>query len=135
MDVKSTFLNGDLCEEVFMDQPNGFKEKVIGKLLNVLRYLQGTKEHLLTYRRSDNLEMTINPHWDIFLCWQEELFLEKCQIDTYNYLNNISIIFSSCGEYLQDLNHIFMFYSFDTKYMFVRKKVEEFQTLVEDIPT
>ncbi|RDX88856.1 hypothetical protein CR513_29489, partial [Mucuna pruriens] len=27
MDVKTTFLNYDLCEDVYMDQPNGFKEK------------------------------------------------------------------------------------------------------------
>ena len=26
MDVKTTFLNGDLSEEVYMSQPEGFKE-------------------------------------------------------------------------------------------------------------
>ncbi|KAA0046843.1 Retrovirus-related Pol polyprotein from transposon TNT 1-94 [Cucumis melo var. makuwa] len=103
MDVKTAFLNGNLDEEVFMDQPEGFmvegKEhmmetipyaSIVGSLLyaqtctrpdisfavgmlgryqsnpgmdhwkaakKVLRYLQGTKDYMLTYKRSDHLEV------------------------------------------------------------------------------
>ncbi|WVZ17437.1 hypothetical protein V8G54_010419 [Vigna mungo] len=121
MDVKTAFLNGDLEEEVYMDQPEGFtisgKENlgdkfsqmqcpkndlerkamesipyasVVGSLMyaqtctqpdisfvvgmlgryqsnpgmdhwkvakKVLRYLQGTKEYMLIYRKSDHLEV------------------------------------------------------------------------------
>ena len=39
---------------------------------NVLRYLQGTKDLMLTYQRTDTLEV--------------ELYVERCQADTYNFL-------------------------------------------------
>ncbi|KAA0048413.1 retrotransposon protein, putative, Ty1-copia subclass [Cucumis melo var. makuwa] len=88
MDVKTTFLNGNLDEEVFMDQPEDFmvegKEHMVCKLKRsiyglkqafgqwyqsnprmdhwkaankVLRYLQGTKDYMLAYKRSDHLEV------------------------------------------------------------------------------
>ncbi|KAA0067411.1 Retrovirus-related Pol polyprotein from transposon TNT 1-94 [Cucumis melo var. makuwa] len=78
MDMKTAFLNGNLDEEVFMDQPEGFmvegKEHIVCKLKRyqsnpgmdhwkaakkVLRYLQGTKDYMLTYKRSDHLESII----------------------------------------------------------------------------
>ncbi|TYK30698.1 Retrovirus-related Pol polyprotein from transposon TNT 1-94 [Cucumis melo var. makuwa] len=76
MDVKTAFLNGNLDEEEFMDQPEGFmvegKEHMVCKLKRyqsnpgmdhwkvakkVLKYLQGTKDDMLTYKRSYHLEV------------------------------------------------------------------------------
>ncbi|KAA0040148.1 UBN2 domain-containing protein [Cucumis melo var. makuwa] len=88
MDVNTVFLNENLDEEVFMDQPEGFmvegKEHMVCKLKRsiyglkqasrqwyqsnpgmdhwkaakkVLRYMQGTKDYMFTYKRSDHLEV------------------------------------------------------------------------------
>jgi len=92
MDVKTAFLNEDLEEDVYMDQPveNILYASVVGSLMyaqtctrpdisfavgmlgryqsnlglehwkaakKVLRYLQGIKNHMLTYRKSDHLEV------------------------------------------------------------------------------
>ncbi|XP_073051223.1 secreted RxLR effector protein 161-like [Primulina eburnea] len=66
MDVKTTFLNGNIDETIYMMEPENF---VSGRYLcnprmdhwkaakRVMRYLQRTKDHMLTYRKSDNLEI------------------------------------------------------------------------------
>ncbi|KAL5540896.1 hypothetical protein UlMin_043288 [Ulmus minor] len=82
MNVKTVFLNENLEEEIYIDQPEGFfikgKEHIVyinfavqmlGRYQSnqrldhwkaakkVLRYLQGTKDHMLTYRRSSHLKV------------------------------------------------------------------------------
>jgi hypothetical protein len=45
MDVKAAFLNGELEEEIYMDQPDGFIAKgQEGKVFNLLKSLYGLKQ-------------------------------------------------------------------------------------------
>ena len=45
MDVKTTFLNGELEEEIYMDQPDGFVANVQeGKVCKLLKLLYGLKQ-------------------------------------------------------------------------------------------
>jgi hypothetical protein len=45
MDVKITFLNGELDEEIYMDQPDGFVEKgEEQKVCKLLKPLYGLKQ-------------------------------------------------------------------------------------------
>ena len=47
MDVKTTFLNGDLEEEIYMEQPDGFVVKgQEGKVCILLKSLYGLNKHL-----------------------------------------------------------------------------------------
>ncbi|XP_073103287.1 secreted RxLR effector protein 161-like [Elaeis guineensis] len=56
-----TFFNGDLKEEVYMKQPDGFSSNdsidYWRATKKVMRYLEGTKDYMLMYRRSDELEV------------------------------------------------------------------------------
>jgi hypothetical protein len=45
MDVKTTFLDGELDEELYMDQPDGFVvEGQEGKMCKLLKFLYGLKQ-------------------------------------------------------------------------------------------
>ena len=43
MDVKSTYLNGDLDEEIYMDQPEGY-EQASGKVCRLRKAIYGLKQ-------------------------------------------------------------------------------------------
>ena len=68
-----------------------------------MRYLRGTKDYLLTYKRSDHLEVADYSDSDYSDCpndhkstsrYRRSYFLEECQIDTYSYLNHGSKVYS-----------------------------------------
>jgi hypothetical protein len=53
MDIKTAFLNGELEEEIFMDQPGGFVVKgEERKVCKLLKYLYGLNKHLSNGMRS-----------------------------------------------------------------------------------
>jgi hypothetical protein len=59
MDVKTTFLNGELDEEIYMDQPNGFvvkgEEHKVCKLMN---YSYGLKQALKQWHEKFDTTLT-----------------------------------------------------------------------------
>jgi hypothetical protein len=45
MDVKMVFLNGNLTEDVYMTQPEGFVDpKHVGKICKLQKYIYGLKQ-------------------------------------------------------------------------------------------
>jgi hypothetical protein len=79
----------------------------------VLRYLKGTKNFILTYRRSDILDvlgycdadlqvvqMIVDPILDIFYDGRRSCFVEKCQIDAYNFLNYGDRVYSLLPSFM-----------------------------------
>ena len=44
MDVKMTFLNGNLTEDVYMTQPEGFTSKASSKVCKLQRSIYGLKQ-------------------------------------------------------------------------------------------
>ncbi|XP_068475219.1 secreted RxLR effector protein 161-like [Phaseolus vulgaris] len=93
----------------------------------VLRYLQGTKDYKLTYRRSDSLEVVGYSDSDFAKCKDDKkstsgpLKLYCDNSAAVSFSNNNSS--SGVGLYL------------DTKYLFVRERVEENKLCVEYIST
>ena len=59
MDVKTTFLNGELEEEIYMDQPDGFVAKVQeGKVCKILKSLYGLKQAPKQWHKKFNRTLT-----------------------------------------------------------------------------
>ncbi|KAL6316437.1 hypothetical protein AAG906_018140 [Vitis piasezkii] len=108
MDVKTAFLNGDLDEDVYMEQPTGFvevgKEDLVCKLNKSIYgfYVLGIK--ILRDRANGVLKLSqrtyiekilkrylSNPgsqHWKVAKkVLRRSCILEKCQADTYSILN------------------------------------------------
>ena len=53
MDVKTAFLNGDLEEEIYMDQPEGFVEsRQESKVCKLTKSLYGLNKHLSSGMKS-----------------------------------------------------------------------------------
>ena len=60
MDVKTAFLNGDLEEEIYMDQLKGFVEPgQENKVCKLTKSLYGLKQH---YKKTDLLRRAKNRH-------------------------------------------------------------------------
>jgi hypothetical protein len=59
MDVKMAFLNGELEEEIYMDQPNGFiAQGQEGKVCRLLKSLYGLKQALKQWHEKFNKTST-----------------------------------------------------------------------------
>ncbi|RDX66804.1 hypothetical protein CR513_54393, partial [Mucuna pruriens] len=91
----------------------------------VMRYVQGTKEHLLTYWRSDNLEVI--GYSNFMLVGGVEIKYSISKPLTIYCDNFVVICFSQNNKNSKYSKH------FNTKYMFVREKVQEIKTRVENI--
>ncbi|KAA0036645.1 Retrovirus-related Pol polyprotein from transposon TNT 1-94 [Cucumis melo var. makuwa] len=181
MDVKIVFLNGNLDEEVFMDQPEGFmvegKEHMVCKLKRsiyglkqasrqwyqsnprmdhwkaakkVLRYLQGTKDYMLTYKRSDHLEVIGYSDSDFAGCvdtrkstfgylfllaegaisWKRLGIVDSIAKPLRIYCDNsAAVFFSKNDKYSKGAKHM------ELKYFFVKEEVQKQRVSIEHIST
>lgn len=52
MDVKTTFLRGNLDEQISMEQSQGFRDTIQQEAVNwIFKYLKGTMRHVIMFRR------------------------------------------------------------------------------------
>ena len=68
MDVKITFLNGDLKENIFMSQPDGFVVKIHEhKVCKLLKFLYGLKQALRAWyeKLTEHLLKLNFKHYDL----------------------------------------------------------------------
>ena len=88
MDVKTIFLNGDLKEEIYMDQPEGFVE--LGqesKVCKLTKSLYGLKQALKQWHEKFDSCMIKNDYKS-----------KKCDKSNYSKSwNNLQVIISLCG--------------------------------------
>jgi hypothetical protein len=117
MDVKTTFLNGELKEEIYMDQPDGFVTKgQEGKVCKLLKSLYGLKQapkqwHMKFDRTLTLADFVVNKA-DICIYYryvgEEGVILCLYVDDILIFENNTNVIkevkyFLSCNFEMNDL--------------------------------
>lgn len=96
MDVKSEFLHGDLKEEIYMEQPQGYTQKS-SLVWRLKKYLYGLKQALRTwYAKMDFLLLYIRPircksDLNVYLLQHDDsIFLIVLYVDDLQMTRNLT---------------------------------------------